>query len=338
MWALITLLSLALAHTALAGDRRRGPEPLSQDMADYINNHAKTTWKAGRNFAGVPLSYVRGLCGVDLAAVAPTVQSLPRVQHGEDVAVPESFDARAAWPKCPTISEIRDQGNCGSCWAFGAVEAMSDRICIASGGKLQARISAEDLLTCCPYLCGSCQGGNPAFAWMYYHYYGLVTGGAYGSKQWCSAYAIKPCEHHVPGPKPPCTGDISPTPPCKKSCQPGYGVTYSKDKHYGKELKMMSTVADIQKEIMTAGPVEGAFNVYADFVSYKSGVYHHVTGALLGGHAIKIMGWGVENGTDYWLVANSWNADWGDKGTFKILRGKNECGIEGTVIAAAPKV
>lgn len=44
------------------------------------------------------------------------------------------------------------------------------------------------------------------------------------------------------------------------------------------------------------------------------GVYQHVTGEMLGGHAIKILGWGEENGTPYWLAANSWNNDWGDKG------------------------
>jgi cathepsin B len=48
-------------------------------------------------------------------------------------------------------------------------------------------------------------------------------------------------------------------------------------------------------------------------LSYKSGVYQHVSGEELGGHAIKVLGWGVENGTPYWLVANSWNEDWGDK-------------------------
>ena len=48
----------------------------------------------------------------------------------------------------------------------------------------------------------------------------------------------------------------------------------------------------------------------------------------LGGHAIRLLGWGVEEGTPYWLVANSWNYDWGDGGTFKILRGSDHCGIE----------
>lgn len=46
----------------------------------------------------------------------------------KDEELPENFDSRENWPKCPTIQEIRDQGSCGSCWAFGAVEAMSDRV------------------------------------------------------------------------------------------------------------------------------------------------------------------------------------------------------------------
>ena len=44
------------------------------------------------------------------------------------------------------------------------------------------------------------------------------------------------------------------------------------------------------------------------------GVYKHVTGSVLGGHAVKLLGWGVENGTKYWLLANSWNTDWGENG------------------------
>ena len=63
----------------------------------------------------------------------------------------------------------------------------------------------------------------------------------------------------------------------------------------------------------------------------------HITGVALGGHAIKIIGWGTENKTDYWLVNNSWNSDWGDHGTFKILRGDDECGIEEEVVAVQVK-
>ena len=88
---------------------------------------------------------------------------------------------------------------------------------------------------------------------------------------------------------------------------------------------------------MNYGPVEAAFTVYADFPTYKSGVYKHMSGKELGGHAIKIIGWGTEDGNDYWLVNNSWNSDWGDHGTFKILRGINECGIEGEVVGVHVK-
>jgi len=89
------------------------------------------------------------------------------------------------------------------------------------------------------------------------------------------------------------------------------------------------------QEIYTNGPVEVAFTVYADFESYKSGVYSHVTGAELGGHAVKILGWGNDaaSGLDYWLVANSWNEDWGEAGFFRIKKGVDECGIEDYVVA-----
>ena len=51
-----------------------------------------------------------------------------------------------------------------------------------------------------------------------------------------------------------------------------------------------------------------------------TGVYKHVTGEALGGHAVKMMGWGVEGGVKYWLVANSWNTDWGDNGMICLFR------------------
>lgn len=99
-----------------------------------------------------------------------------------------------------------------------------------------------------------------------------------------------------------------------------------------------SDVQAIQTEILQNGPVEGSLTVYHDFLAYKEGVYQHVAGRAMGSHAIRIIGWGTENGTPYWLVANSWNTDWGNKGFFKILRGHKECDIEYGIYAGLPKV
>jgi len=57
--------------------------------------------------------------------------------------------------KAEFTTRFMQQGSCGSCWAFGAVEAMSDRYCIFSQGKEKVDISSEDLLTCCGFMCGS---------------------------------------------------------------------------------------------------------------------------------------------------------------------------------------
>jgi len=82
-----------------------------------------------------------------------------------------------------------------------------------------------------------------------------------------------------------------------------------------------TSVAGIKAEIYNNGPVEASFNVYNDFFSYSSGVYRHVRGRLVGGHAIKIIGWGVENRRAFWLCANSWGTSWGMQGYFKIQQG-----------------
>ncbi|MNF10457.1 Papain family cysteine protease [compost metagenome] len=65
-------------------------------------------------------------------------------------------------------------------------------------------------------------------------------------------------------------------------------------------------------------------------MQYTSGVYHHISGAFMSGHAIKIVVWGVDSQSKlpYWIVANSWGVDWGMNGFFWIKRGSNECEIE----------
>lgn len=316
------------------------PEPNNRLLSDeFIReiNSKNSTWTAGRNFAeDIPRAYIKQLMGVHPQSY---MYRLPTQTHLlEGVEIPKQFDAREQWPDCPTLKEIRDQGSCGSCWAFGAVEAMSDRVCIHSNAKVNFHFSSEDLVSCCGSCGFGCNGGFPGSAWSYWVKKGIVSGGAYHSNQGCQPYEIAPCEHHVNGSRMPCSGEGH-TPVCRKDCERSYDVPYDSDLHFGKtSYSIEGNPEQIQVEIMKNGPVEGAFTVFEDFVHYKSGVYKHVTGTELGGHAIKIFGWGVENQVPYWLIANSWNADWGDHGTFKILRGQDECGIESQISAGLPKV
>lgn len=71
-------------------------------------------------------------------------------------------------------------------------------------------------------------------------------------------------------------------------------------------------------------------------MSYAGGIYYHVTGGLRGGHAVKVVGWGTENGMDYWICANSWKESWGEAGFFRIKVG--ECGIDKAAYACLPDI
>lgn len=337
----LTLLSIVVAlaaSTSAAATGQMKSTDWQKEMIKTINLYKPTTWKAGYNYPlKTTLENLRGLMGV--LPNPDNTEPLPVKVHKIIKALPDTFDAREAWPDCKSIQEVRDQGSCGSCWAFGAVEAMSDRFCIHSNGTMTPHISAEDLLSCCGFSCGmGCNGGYPMSAWKYFESHGLVTGGQFNTSEGCQPYSIAACDHHVVGHLDPCSGEGS-TPKCKTECEAGYPKTYKADKHFGTSPYSVSSSQDqIMTEMFKNGPVEAAFTVYEDFPLYKSGVYQHTTGGALGGHAIKILGWGTEDSTPYWLVANSWNSDWGAAGFFKILRGKDECGIESQIVAGMPKL
>ena len=298
----------------------------AKEIAKYVNS-LNTTWKASE----IPFD-TDGYLGTFLERrekIIPTKKKFS-VSLGD---LPTSYDLREAYPNCESLKEIRDQSKCGSCWAFGAAETMSDRICIKSGQQLQTRISPQHLVTCCS-VCGfGCQGGWPEMAFFSWWWSGIPTGGLYGDTKTCKPYFLPPCEDHPHN----CT-DYVDTPSCENSCQESYNKTVEEDLTYGEFVYTVSSEEDIMKEIYESGSVEGAFEVYEDFEEYKSGIYQYTTGSLLGGHAIKIIGWGEENGVKYWLIANSWGENWGENGYFRIIRGTNECGIEDAAYAGNPKL
>jgi cathepsin B len=332
---------------------------LSVAMVAQINE-ANASWSAGMNeyFADKSFEFLQASCGtkIDLTKVGtagtptdaptwfipgtttepsdlmapPTTPTTPSIRS----ALPAEYDARLTWgAKCPSVHDIRDQSGCGSCWAVAAAESMTDRHCIATDGARQPYISAQNILTCCGHEeCGSCQGGYPIFAWKFWVKSGVVTGGAFGSTSTCQPYEWPPCEHHTNGSRPQCVAQDT-TPQCTNTCSQG-GFDYQGDKSFGKSaFKVAYSEETIMDEIMTHGPVEAGFMVYEDFPHYTSGVYRHVKGNMVGGHAVKLLGWGVENGEKYWLAANSWNTNWGMGGFFKIAKGTNECMIEDMIFA-----
>jgi cathepsin H len=78
------------------------------------------------------------------------------------------------------------------------------------------------------------------------------------------------------------------------------------------------------------GPVSVAFEVVGDFRDYTTGVYSSPlckNGPSDVNHAVLAVGFGVDNGVNYWIVKNSWGASWGNHGYFNIERGVNMCGI-----------
>lgn len=204
---------------------------------------------------------------------------------------------------------------------------MSDRVCIFSNGTDQSFLSAEYVLDCASRM--GCNGGAmPSKAFDWWLKQGIVSGGAFASSTGCQPYQTAPCVEL----KLPCTLDI-PRRMCQSKCtNPIYNVDFMADKHYASRIYSIARdETQIQLEIFRNGPVSGFFTVFEDFLSYKSGVYQHLTGKFLGSHAVRVIGWGVEGDKKYWLVANSWSTQWGDNGLFKILRGQDHLGIESDI-------
>ncbi|KAJ3653167.1 hypothetical protein Zmor_012431 [Zophobas morio] len=300
----------------------------SNPLVETINSK-NTTWKAGVNFPGeTPAEFAKKRLGLLGNHQDPNFHPEKKVHPvGRKTVIPPSFDARDQWLECrDVIDNIRDQGNCVSCWAFAAAEVMSDRLCILSKAELKFEFSPQDLLSCCPHCGYGCGGGYAFAAWIYWQERGIVSGGDYNTNTGCKPYEGLAYLNNT-------------TPTCKTYCtNTNYTIAYDNDRRIGASYFSMSeNIQQIQYEIMTNGPIQASYKVYEDFTTYKEGVYQYTYGAELGGHAVKIIGWGSENDVPYWLVANSWGSDWANlKGYFKIKRGSNECGIEANVIGGIP--
>jgi len=231
-----------------------------------------------------------------LGTIIPIEKLAPKQNIASVEAIPASFNASEQWPTC--IHPILNQADCGSCWAFGASESLSDRACISTNGQVNVVLSPEDLVSCDTGNFG-CQGGYLNAAWSYMENPGIVT-------MDCFPYTA---------------GNNDEAPPCQTKCSDSESWTVYKAKGSG-----ALTAAQGQAEIMTNGPIETAFDVYEDFMNYTGGVYIQHSDQFLGGHAVKVIGWGTLNKVPYWLAQNSWGPTWGLNGFFMI--GTSQCGFD----------
>ncbi|KAK6731338.1 hypothetical protein RB195_007671 [Necator americanus] len=306
-----------------------------QAYVDYINQH-QSFYRA--EYSPLAEQYAKTVMSSEF--VTKPNQNYVVKDVDLNIELPETFDAREKWPNCRSIRTIRDQSNCGSCWAVSSASVMSDRLCIQSNGTIQSWVSATDILSCCKNCGRGCYGGSAFSAFVFAQTEGVCTGGPYREPNVCKPYAFYPCgQHRNQNNFGPCPEGKWPTPKCRRMCQLKYNVIYEDDKIYGKATyHIPNTETQIMQEIFTNGPVVGSFSVYGDFEHYKEGVYVSNGVQPKGIHSVKIIGWGVHNGLKYWLIANSWNIDWGDEGYVRFLRGVNHCGIETSVVTGLMRV
>lgn len=202
------------------------------------------------------------------------------------------------WRDHNGVSPVKDQGHCGSCWAFSATGTMESHIMIKYGEYRD--LSEQQLIDCSGSNYG-CNGGWPSRAMRYI----MNTGGI--TDEWHYPYRAR-------------TGHV-----CKYEA-----VEKTAELHAGPRFIEPGDEDELKAAIYVHGPVSVAFDVTSDFRHYHCGVYRSwwcSSSPWALNHAVVAVGYGVEGGVPYWLVKNSWGTSWGDHGYFKIERGNNMCGI-----------
>ncbi|GMT34726.1 hypothetical protein PFISCL1PPCAC_26023, partial [Pristionchus fissidentatus] len=229
-------------------------------------------------------------------------ESLPKL---EGIARFEGFEesvnrpAEHSWRSKATPA--KNQGSCGSCWAFATVAAVETANAIA--GNPLIGLSEQEMIECDTRNSG-CRGGVRSYAMSFVVQTGLVPDSSY-----------------------PYTGKEG------EQCHIGNATRV-----HIKDFRLLSQSEDAMADwLFKTGPITFGMNVTKSLYAYRSGVFRPTEADCQtksdGSHAVTLMGYGSERGQDYWLVKNSWGDYWGDSGYFKLARGANVCGMANNVVA-----
>jgi len=233
-------------------------------------------------------------------------------------ARPEAQDlpAHMDWRAKGVISEVKNQGHCGSCWTFATTGCLEAHLAIKYDSWRAPRVSEQQLVDCAhDFDNNGCSGGLPSHAFEYIRYAGgLDTEFHYPYNASDGNCSFVPPTDDVPSPFLPTAGGIGVT-------VPGGSVNLT----VGDEDELKYVLA-------TRGPVTIAYQVASDFRDYRSGVYTSTIcedGPQDVNHAVLAVGYGTcpVTGRDYWLLKNSWDYTFGMEGFFKIESFKNMCGL-----------
>ncbi|XP_070840401.1 cathepsin K-like [Chaetodon trifascialis] len=207
---------------------------------------------------------------------------------------PQSVD----WRKTGLVSPVRNQGSCGSCWAFSSLGALEGQMKKRTG--VLVPLSPQNLVDCSSKDGNlGCRGGYISKSYRY-----IIRNGGVDSE------SFYPYEHQDQK--------------CRYSVKGKAG--YCSDFHIlprGDEKTLQAVVASV-------GPVAVAVNaMLPSFHLYRGGLYNVPNcNPVFVNHAVLVVGYGTEAEQDFWIVKNSWGTEWGEEGFIRIARNKNNlCGI-----------
>jgi hypothetical protein len=203
------------------------------------------------------------------------------------------------------LTSVKNQGQCGSCWAFGAIGCLEAMINIAYINPNVDMDLSEQYMVSCVTSCSGCNGGNAYYCYKYMKDDTYPNDGALPES--CFPY----------------TSGSGSVPPCSSKCSDWINKLVKKITNYG-----ISSGSSQIKSRLSKGPVCLSFQVYDDFYDYTGGIYQHVYGSFVGWHQVVCVGYSDSGG--YWICKNSWGSGWGESGWFKIKFG--ECSIESEMI------